>query len=120
MSGESVGGTDQIETAIGSMVIETPRRVSNPTTDKYQDLTNLKEDGYCRQFLALYSHHSRVNTIDLDSAPMLSFDKDRWELEELDGSYLLVKREPESKLGQMLEGNDHSVDTETDRSDPNA
>lgn len=102
------------------MVVETPKRIINPTTDKIQDLTNLKDDGYCRQFLALYSHYSTVNTIDLEAAPMLSFDKDRWELEEQDGSFLLVKREPESKLGKLLDGNDRPDDTGTDQEVPDA
>jgi len=91
-----------VETNIGTTVVETPARVFNPTTEKYQDLRNLSEDGYCRQFLALRSHMDSCSTIDVDSAPVLTFDKDRFEMQETDGQYVLVKRESEGQFGEMV------------------
>lgn len=91
-----------VETRLGTTVVETPKRIYNPTTDKYQDLTKLSEDGYCRKFLAMWSHADSVDTIDVDSSPVLSFDKERFELRETDGQYVLVKREAESEFGGMV------------------
>jgi len=91
-----------VETYIGTTAVETPARVYNPTTEKYQDLRKLSEDGYCRQFLALWSHMDSCGTIDVDSAPVLTFDKDRFEMQETDGQYVLVKRDAESSFGEML------------------
>jgi hypothetical protein len=91
-----------IETAIGTTVVETPQRVYNPVNDEYRDLTKLSEDGYCRRFLALRSHMDTVGTINVDSAPVLSFDKERFELQETGGHYVLVKKEGESGFGERV------------------
>lgn len=93
---------DTVETTIGTMVVETPKRIKNPTTGQYQDLTKLSEDGYCRYFLALLSHMDSVDTISVDEAPVLTFGKDRWELRETDENHVLVKREAESEFGERV------------------
>ena len=93
---------DTVETELGTTVVETPKRVYNPINDEYRDLTKLSEDGYCRRFLALRSHMNSVDTINVDSAPVLSFDKDRFELQETDDHYFLVKKEGESEFGQRI------------------
>lgn len=111
---------DTVETAIGTTVVETPRRINNPVVDEYRDLTNLSEDGYCRKFLALLSHMDSQRTIDVDSAPVLSFDKDRWELREQEGQIVLVKRDPEGDFGERVLRNDCSADTETNAGDRDA
>jgi hypothetical protein len=93
-----------VETCIGTTVVDTPKRVYNPVNDEYRDLTKLSEDGYLRRFLALRSHMDSCDTIDLDSSPVLSFGKDKWELEEQSGEYVVVKKQPESDFGKLLMG----------------
>jgi len=107
--------TETAKTVIGTMEVETPKRVKNQTTDKYQDLTNLSETGYCRQFLALYSHMDSVHTINVDESPVLSFDKDRFDLRETDGQFVLVKQEPASEFGEMVLDEDRSLNTDNEQ-----
>jgi len=91
-----------VETDIGTTVVETPARVYNPTTDQYQDLRKLSEDGYCRRFLALLSHTDSAGTINVDTAPVLTFDKDRFELSETEDHIVLTKRDAESEFGDRV------------------
>jgi len=47
-----------------------------------------------------------AGTINVDDAPVLSFDKSRFDLRETDGQYVLVKKEPESEFGKCVLGDD--------------
>jgi hypothetical protein len=105
---------DRVLTDIGTTVVETPKRIKNPVTERTEDLTNLSKDGYCRRFLALLSASDSPDVIDLSSSPVLTFDKDRWEIGENDGNVVLVKREAESKFDEHILGDDHSGGTGTD------
>lgn len=94
--------SDQVETRLGTTVVETPRRVHNPVTERTEDLSKLSEDGYCRRFLALLSHTDGCHTVDFSSTPVATFDKDKWGLEERDNQFVLTKKEAESEFGKML------------------
>lgn len=106
---------DRVLTDIGTTVVETPKRIKNPVTERTEDLTNLSKDGYCRRFLALLSASNSPDVIDLSSSPVLTFDKDRWEIEENDGTVVLVKREVESEFGEQILGNDSTQETDTNQ-----
>lgn len=97
-----VGLRDTVETVVGSMVLETPKRVYNPVSDEYRDMRQLSEDGYCRRFLAVLSAMNSVDTINVDESPVLTFDTDRWELRESEGQIVLVKREPEARFEELV------------------
>lgn len=101
---------ETVETDIGTTVVETPKHVTNPVTDRREDMTRLSEDGYCRKFIALEYASNSPDHVDLGSSPVLHFDKDRWELRELDGSYVLVKRDPESELDDLVLNDDVCTD----------
>lgn len=94
---------DYVPVTVGTREIEVPRRYRNPITERRHDLTNLSDDGYLKPFLAL---HYAINqdTINPAKSPVLSFDKDRWELRETGGQNVLVKREAESELGERVIG----------------
>ncbi|KDE56700.1 hypothetical protein EL22_25365 [Halostagnicola sp. A56] len=108
---------DRVLTDIGTTVVETPKRIENPVTGRTEDLTNLSKDGYCRRFLAHLSASNSPDVIDLSSSPVLTFDKDRWEIEENGGAFVLVKREAEGRFGEKILGNYCTQDTDTDRSE---
>jgi hypothetical protein len=91
-----------VRTDIGTSVVETPKRVHNPVTDRTEDMTQLSADGYCRRFLALKSAANGSSVVDFSSSPVATFDKDKWELNEQDGQFVLVKKEAESALGEMV------------------
>lgn len=93
---------DYVRVDIGTRVVEVPRRFRNPLTDKTHDLTNLSDDGYCKKFLALLHATNSPDVVDLGSSPVLTFDKDRWELQEQEGQHVLVKREPETEFGARV------------------
>lgn len=98
---------DRVETVVGTSVIETPNRLHNPVTERSEYMENLSEDGYCRRFLAmLYSQTGGCNHINLNSSPVATFDKEKWRLEETDGHFALVKREPDSALDKLTLGTD--------------
>lgn len=99
---ESESEGHQYSTDIGTVVIEHPRRLKNPIHDESRDMTNLAEDGYLRRFLAVLYAANSPDHVDLSSSPVCAFDKDRWELEEQDGQYVLVKREPESRFDELV------------------
>jgi hypothetical protein len=107
------GDTERTTTDVGTTVIETPRYYRNPITDRREKIEDLSEDGYCRRFLALHYAATRPSTVNLDSAPVATFDKEKWKLEEQDGQYVLVKREAETKFDELVLGNDHDVETGT-------
>lgn len=97
--------TETVETTIGTAVVETPRRLYNPTTDQYQDLTKLSEDGYCRKFLAmLYAQNGGVNTINLTWSPVNTFAKGLWEYKEGGEYHILKKRRAEYELDEIVMG----------------
>ena len=91
-----------VRTDIGTSVVETSKRVHNPVTDRTEDMTRLSADGYCRRFLALKAASNGSSVVDFSSSPVATFDKDKWELNEQDGQFVLVKKEAESDLGEML------------------
>lgn len=97
---------EYIRVQIGTTTLEVPKRVTNPTTGKTQDLANLSEDGYCLKFLAAWSHFNKQNAVNLDEAPVITLDKDRWELEETENHVVARKREADSKFGEMVLGAD--------------
>ena len=92
-----------VETRIGTSVIETPKRLYNPVTEKYVRMENLSEDGYCRKFLAmLYSQNGGVNKVNLSSSPVCTFDKDKWKLQEQEGQFVMVKKEAETAFDELV------------------
>jgi len=93
---------DHVQTEIGTQVVTTPKRIRNPVTERTEDLTNLSSDGYCRRFLALLAATNTPDHINLSNAPVLTFDKDRWQFKEEKGQYVVMKREPESEFGERL------------------
>lgn len=98
---------DHVRVNIGTNVLEVPRRLKNPITDRREDLTKLSDDGYLKPFLAFRCARMGPDVVDLSDSPVLTFDDDRWEYREVDGQHVLVKREAESKLDEMvLGGND--------------
>lgn len=100
-----------VQTSIGTTVVETPKRINNPVTGRTEDLTNLSEDGYCRRFLATLSALNGPDVVDFGSSPVATFDKDRWELREQDGSYVLVKREAVTSFEELVLDENCAVDT---------
>jgi hypothetical protein len=91
-----------IETQIGTTIVESSKRVFNPIKGEHQDLSKLSEEGYCRRFLAVLSAYNSPSVVDLDSSPIVTFDKSRWKLSEDDGHYIIEKREPETDLDEMV------------------
>lgn len=91
-----------VQVDIGTTVLEVPRHLRNPLTDRRHDLTKLSEDGYLKPFLAHLHAANSPDVIDVGSAPVLTFDKGRWVLEEVEGQHVLKKREAESDLGEMV------------------
>lgn len=95
---------DHVPVAIGTSEVESPRWRRNPLTDRTHDLTKLSDDGYLKPFLALLYKTGTEDYVDLSSAPVLSFDADRWEWEEQDGQLVVQKREPETRFEEMVVG----------------
>lgn len=91
-----------IEVPIGTQVIECPRWLTNPVTDRRHDLTKLSDDGYLKLFLALEYRSNTPNHIDLSNTPILTFNKDEWEFEERDDFVVVQKREAESRYGEKV------------------
>lgn len=94
---------DVVRVDIGTTVVECPRRLRNPLTDRRHDLTELSDDGYLKKFLALQFAYASPDIVDLGSSPVLTFDRDRWE--EANGpesSITLVKQEAETPLDEMV------------------
>lgn len=102
---------DYLQVDIGTSVVEVPRYIRNPLTDRRHDLTKLSEDGYLKPFLALQHASNSSDVIDLGSTPVLTFDKDRWELRDNEGQHVLAKRDPESRYGEVV------LNREADRDD---
>lgn len=96
-----------IETHIGTSVVTTSKHVVNPKTGKYQDMSKLSPDGYCRKFLALHQRMERASLIDVSNAPILTFPKDKWELRDDEDCHILVKRDPETRHEEQVLGSDH-------------
>lgn len=110
--------TDRVQTLIGTSVVETPKRLYNPVTERYERMENLSEDGYCRRFLAmLYAQTGGSNKIDLNASPVATFDKGKWELSETDGHFCLQKREADTKFDELVLGNDRSVEPGSEQSE---
>lgn len=107
---------ETVETCLGTTVVETPKRINNPITERTEDLTNLSKDGYCRRFLALLSATDGPDVVDLNSSPVATFDKDRWEFRETDGNFVLVKRNPETKFTEKVLEDERLAQLETNRS----
>lgn len=106
------GSRGTVETQIGTAVVETPKRLYNPVTGQYQRMDRLSEDGYCRRFLAmLYAQTGGCNRVNLNSSPVATFDKDKWRVEETDGTHVLVKREADSRFDELMLG---ETDGDTD------
>lgn len=93
---------DHVQVAIGTEVFEVRRHLRNPVTDRREDLTRLSDDRYLKQFLAVYHAADSPHVIDLESAPVMAFDTDRWECREKAGQHLLVKRGPKGAFGKMI------------------
>ena len=107
---------ETVETRLGTTVVETPKRVKNPITERTEDLTNLSKDGYCRRFLALLSATGGPDVVDLNSSPVATFNKDRWEFRETDGNFVLVKRNAETKFDEKVLEDERLAQLETNRS----
>lgn len=93
---------ETVETNLGTATVETPERVYNPITDEYRDLRKLSENGYCRRFLATLAAYNTPSVINLDSSPVASFNKEKWELQETDNHIILVKQDAETPLDELL------------------
>jgi hypothetical protein len=102
---------------IGTTVVETPARLTNPITQRTHDLRKLRDDGYLKVFLALKYAANSPDVVDFGSTPVATFDKDRWEMEEKDSQYVLVKRDAETKFEEKVLGNNNSVAPGGDRHD---
>lgn len=102
---------------VGTAVLEVPQHIRNPLTERRHDLTKLSDDGYLKPFLALLAATNTPDHINLGSAPVLTFDKDRWERREMDGQHVLVKREAETKFEEMVLGDGRELHTGSDRDD---
>ena len=107
---------ETVETCLGTTVVETPKRINNPITERTEDLTNLSKNGYCRRFLALLSATGGPDVVDLNSSPVATFDKDRWEFRETDGNFVLVKRNAETKFDEKVLEDERLAQLETNRS----
>jgi len=107
---------ETVETCLGTTVVKTPKRINNPITERTEDLTNLSKDGYCRRFLALLSASGGPDIIDLNSSPVATFDKDRWEFRETDGNFVLVKRNAETKFDEKVLEDERLAQLEANRS----
>lgn len=92
---------EYVQVSIGTKIIEVPRRYRNPVTDRRHDLTKLSDDGYLKCFLAL-DYIMKEDMINLRSSPYLTFSKDKWELTQKDGHYILEKQIKESKLDNIV------------------
>lgn len=90
--------TSDVQTAIGTTVYETPWEVRNPVTGDCERIRDLSQDGYKRRFLAVLHTMRSANVVDLDSTPAASFDKDKWEVEETDGSYVVVRSDADLEV----------------------
>lgn len=88
-----------VRTCFGTTVVETKARVRNPVTDKEEDLADLSPDGYKRRFLAVLAAYNSPSVVDLDSSPVLTFDRDKWEIEEAEGSIVVTKRDVDVEVG---------------------
>lgn len=93
---------DYIKVSIGTTVVEVPRHIRNPINEERCDLAKLSDDGYLKPFLATHYHTTHANVVDLDSSPIASFDKDKWELVEREQSYVVRKKEPETKFDEAV------------------
>lgn len=93
---------DHVQVDIGTTLVELQRRQYNPLTDRTHDLTKLSDDGYLKKFLALLHEQGNPDVVDLGSSPVLTFDSERWEYREVDGQHVLVKREAETKLDELV------------------
>lgn len=93
---------DYVRVDIGTTVLEVPKRLTNPITERTHDLTNLSDDGYLKPFLAHLHASNSPDVVDLGSSPVLTFDKDRWKFEDRDGIVVIRKREAETPLDGMV------------------
>jgi len=93
---------DYVRVSVGTKVFEVRRRLRNPITDRREDLTRLSDDGYLKPFLAVYHDANSPDVINLGGAPILTLDTDRWAYREEAGQHTLVKRDPESAFGELL------------------
>jgi len=91
-STEKNGSSDRVNTLVGTTVYETPKRVRNPVTEEYETVAELSKGGYKRKFLAVLHSVNSPEVINLSTSPVASFDKDKWELDEREGSYILVRK----------------------------
>lgn len=97
-----------VQVSMGETTILTvPRHIRNPFTGRRHDLTKLSDDGYLKPFLALLSATNSPDHINVAAAPVLAFDRERFEYREVDGNHVLVKREGETKFGEMVVGDLH-------------
>lgn len=76
--------------------------VYNPVTGTNERVDQLPEDGYKRRFLELLDHIESNDVYDLGSSPVLTFDKERWTMEEQEGTFVVVKREAETRLDELV------------------
>lgn len=82
----------KVQTKIGTSVIETPEYIRNPITGNRENMAELSQDGYKRKFLAMMYKSNRPNVIDFSESKMLSFNKEKWGLEECDDYHILARR----------------------------
>lgn len=93
---------DYVRVDLGTQVIECPRYLHNPITERRHDLTKLSDDGYLKPFLAMQYAYNTPDVVDLASSPYLTFDEERWEMTQMDGHIVLTKREPETAFDEMV------------------
>lgn len=96
-------------TKVGTAEIEMPTYYRNPVTDSRERISDLSEDGYCRKFLAMHYLATRPSTVNLDSFPVATFDKENWELEEQENQFVLVKKSTDTPLDELVLDNDRGV-----------
>lgn len=93
---------DYVQVGIGTTVYEVRRHLRNPITGRREDLAELSDDGYLKPFLAVLYAHKSDDIVDLERAPVLTFDTDRWTVHDRGETVWVVKDEAESRLGEMV------------------
>lgn len=93
---------DFIRMSLGTNIITVPRKIKNPITDRREDLKKLSDDGYLKPFLAIYYKTNSPNIVNLEKSPVLTFDKEKWEIKETEDNFVISKKESESNFGEKI------------------
>lgn len=104
----------RVRTAIGTQVVETPRRLLNPVTGQMEDLTKMSADGYKRRLLALRSASDSASVVDLNSSPVATFDKETWEVTETDDHIVVTKSDADVDVEGTIESESEPEDENDD------